>query len=390
MDIAQSLLFLLLIVAAAKVGGEVAERFGQPAVLGELLAGVLLGLTPLRTAVTDPALAFVAAIGIILLLFEAGLGSELDEFARVGVSATLVAVIGVILPLVAGFGVTYALRHSYSEALFLGALLTATSVGITARVLSDAAALQSREAKIILGAAVIDDILGLLLLSVVLQLTVKGGAHPVGLALTAALALAFLVVAVWVGIRLAPRLIPLTQRLRTRGVLVSMAFLFCIAMAVASKALGMAEIIGAFAAGLVLASTDDRVDIERQIRPVTDIFIPVFFVMVGLHLNVADLNPLEPTHRATALLGGVLLVLAVAGKLASGLGVRTRGVNRLAVGVGMVPRGEVGLIFASVGLSKGILSPALYAQMVMIVFVSTLIVPTWLRHTLRHRQSRPG
>jgi Kef-type K+ transport system membrane component KefB len=390
MQTGHTLLLLIAIIAAAKVGGELAERLGQPAVLGELLVGVLLGLTPLRAAAADPAIAFVAAIGIILLLFEAGLGSELDEFARVGVSATLVAIIGVVLPLVAGFGVAYALGHSFDQALFLGALLTATSVGITARVLSDAGALQSREAKIILGAAVIDDILGLLMLSLVLQLTVRGGSHPGSLALTAALALSFLVVAVWAGIRLAPRLIPLTQQLRTRGVLVSMAFLFCIAMAVASKALGMAEIIGAFAAGLVLASTDDRVDIERQIRPVTDIFIPVFFVMVGLHLNVADLNPLDPAHRATALLGGVLLVLAVAGKLASGLGVRAPGVSRLAVGVGMVPRGEVGLIFASVGLSEGVLPPALYAQMVMIVFVSTLMVPTWLRHALRPRQSGRG
>jgi Kef-type K+ transport system membrane component KefB len=383
----QALLYLLIIVAAAKVGGEIAERLHQPAVLGELLAGIILSLTPLRAAATVPAIVFVATIGIILLLFETGLESELDEFARVGGSATLVAVIGIVLPLITGFGVAAMFLHNYSQAIFIGALLTATSVGITARVLSDAGTLQSREATIILGAAVIDDILGLLLLSLVLQLAGQNGVQLGQLALTVLLALAFLALAVWIGIKLAPRLVPLTQRLRTRGVLVTVAFLFCVAMALAAKALGMAEIIGAFAAGLVLASTDDRVNIERQIRPITDIFIPVFFVVVGLQLELAKLNPFDPANRTVALLGGILLILAIAGKLAAGLGVRLPGVNKLTVGVGMIPRGEVGLIFASIGLSEGILAPSLYAQIVMIVFVSTLIVPSWLKRLLRSKKT---
>jgi len=389
METGHTLLFLIVIIAAAKVGGELAERLGQPAVLGELVVGVLLGLTPLRSAADSSAIVFLASIGIMLLLFEAGLDSELHEFPQVAVSATLVAMIGVFAPLVGGAAVAYVLTHDLHQALFLGAVLTATSVGITARVLSDLQAARSREAKIILGAAVIDDILGLLLLSLVLQFAADAIPSVWRVIATTGLACGLLVAAVLIGIRLAPPLVGLTQRLRTRGILVTTAFLFCLALAGLAKVIGLAEIVGAFAAGLVLARTQDRTDIQRQIRPITDIFIPVFFVLVGLHVNLATVNPLDAGHRHAALIGVALLVIAVLGKLLAGAGVRRKGVNRLAVGVGMIPRGEVGLIFASVGLRGGIIQPDLYAQVVMIVFVSTVIVPSWLKRILSRPASPP-
>jgi Kef-type K+ transport system membrane component KefB len=376
-----------VIIAAAKVGGELAERLGQPAVLGELVVGVLLGLTPLRSAADSSAIVFLASIGIMLLLFEAGLDSELHEFPQVAVSATLVAMIGVFAPLVGGAAVAYVLTHDLHQALFLGAVLTATSVGITARVLSDLRQARSREAKIILGAAVIDDILGLLLLSLVLQFTANAIPSVWRVIATTGLATGLLVAAVLIGIRLAPPLVGLTQRLRTRGILVTTAFLFCLALAGLAKVIGLAEIVGAFAAGLVLARTQDRTDIQRQIRPITDIFIPVFFVLVGLHVNLATVNPLDAGHRHAALIGAALLVIAVLGKLLAGVGVRRKGVSRLAVGVGMIPRGEVGLIFASVGLREGVIQGDLYAQVVMIVFVSTLIAPSWLKRIMSRTAS---
>jgi Kef-type K+ transport system membrane component KefB len=387
METGHTLLFLIVIIAAAKVGGELAERLGQPAVLGELVVGVLLGLTPLRSAADNSAIVFLASIGIMLLLFEAGLDSELHEFPQVAVSATLVAMIGVFAPLVGGAAVAYVLTHDLHQALFLGAVLTATSVGITARVLSDLQAARSREAKIILGAAVIDDILGLLLLSLVLQFTANAIPSVWRVIATTGLATGLLVAAVLIGIRLAPPLVGLTQRLRTRGILVTTAFLFCLALAGLAKVIGLAEIVGAFAAGLVLARTQDRTDIQRQIRPITDIFIPVFFVLVGLHVNLATVNPLDAGHRHAALIGAALLVIAVLGKLLAGVGVRRKGVSRLAVGVGMIPRGEVGLIFASVGLREGVIQGDLYAQVVMIVFVSTLIAPSWLKRIMSRTAS---
>jgi Kef-type K+ transport system membrane component KefB len=387
LEIGHSLLFLILIIAAAKIGGEIAEYLGQPAVTGELVVGVLLGLTGLRAAAHDPAIAFVAAIGIIILLFEAGLESELDEFLKVRYSATLVALIGVALPFAGGFLLTFGLTKMPSQALFLGAVLTATSVGITARVLSDARAMNTVEAKITLGAAVIDDILGLLILSSVLEITSGGKQSPLSIAGTMTLAIVFLVVAVVAGIRFAPSLIRLAQRLRTRGVLVSVAFLFCLTLAYLSEHLGLAEIVGAFAAGLVLASTDDRVKIHQQIKPLTDIFTPVFFVLVGLQVDLAALNPFDAANRSGLLVGLGLLVLAIGGKLAAGWGVREKDANKLAVGVAMIPRGEVGLIFASVGLQSHIIGANLYTQIILVILATTLIAPPWLRRVLNARNA---
>ncbi len=383
MENGHALLYLIVIIAAAKIAGGLAERLAQPAVLGELAVGVLLGLTPLRAAVGDSAIIFVAAIGIILLLFETGLESELDELRHVGFSAALVAVIGVVLPFLGGFGILLAVNGNYREALLVGGILTATSVGITARMLSDMGQTASREARIILGAAVIDDILGLLILAVVLQIIKTGRPDALAITRAAVLSIGFLVAAIWLGVRLAPRLISLAQRLRTRGMLVTTAFLYCIGLAYLADRVGLAGIVGAFAAGLVLATTDDRVHIQRQIHSVADIFIPVFFVLVGLQVNLREINPFDPSHHPALLIGLALLALAILGKLAAGLGVTNPGVKRLAVGVGMIPRGEVGLIFASIGLKDGLLPADLYAQMVLIVFMSTLIGPLWLKRTLR-------
>lgn len=384
METGHSLLYLIVIIAAAKIGGELAELLGQPAVLGELLLGVILSLTALRAAAHDPAIAFIAAIGVILLLFETGLESDLDEFFEVGLSASLVAIIGVVVPFGFGFGIAYAIIGNFMHAMFLAATLTATSVGITARVLSDLHQMGSKEAKIILGAAVIDDILGLVILSIVLGIASTGSIQFASAGRAFAIAVAFLLIAVWAGIRFAPKMISLAQKLKTRGRLVTLAFLFALVLALVAEEFGLAEIIGAFAAGLVLATTDDRVSIQRRIKPLADLFIPVFFVVVGLQVSLSSLNPFGP-QSSVFIIGLALLAVAIIGKLASGLGVITKGVSKLAVGVGMIPRGEVGLIFASVGLSAGILTESLYASLIFIVFFTTLITPPWLKRIFSHR-----
>ncbi len=385
MEAGNSLIYLILILLAAKIGGELAERLKQPAVLGELLFGVLLGLSPLRHAVNNSAIVFVGSIGIMLLLFEVGLESKLSDFLKVGQSAMLVAALGVVAPFVAGFALTYALRGDHQQALFLGATLTATSIGITTRVLSDIGRMNTTEGRIIIGAAVIDDVLGLLILAVVLQIVKNGHADVVAVSKAVAVAIVFLVGSIWVGIRFAPSFAAFAKRLKTGGVLVSLSFMFCLVLAFSAEKLGLAEIIGAFAAGLVLASTQHRVRIHEQIKPVADIFVPVFFVLVGLQVSLKDMNPFNPDHSGVVLLGLGLLVLAIIGKLVSGLGVTVRGINRLAVGVGMIPRGEVGLIFASIGLREKIVPSDLYGQLILIVFVTTLVTPSLLTKLMRKR-----
>jgi len=387
MATSSTLLYLLVIIAAARVAGELAERVRQPALLGEMAAGVLLGMTPLRTAAEDSAIVLLASIGVILLLFETGLESDLAELMEVGRSAALVAVIGVALPFLAAFGLVLVVRGDYRQALFIGAVLTATSVGVTARVLADLGQTASREARIILGAAVIDDILGLLVLALVLQISVTGRPDALAIVKAAGFAVFFLAAAVWLGVRMAPKLISLAHGLKTRGMLVSVVFLFCIGLAHVAKCIGLAEVVGAFAAGLVLATTEDKVEIHKQIRPVTDVFIPVFFVLVGLQVSLGAMNPADPSRRGALLLGVALVALAVLGKLASGLGAVAQDVNRFAIGIGMVPRGEVGLILASIGLKEGILSPDLYAQAILVVFVSALIAPAWLKRVFPARRA---
>lgn len=390
MHASETLLYLILIIIAARAGGEIAERFRQPAVLGEIIAGVALGLIPaIRPAVGNETIMFIAEIGVILLLFEVGLESEFGEFLRVGASASLVAVIGVVLPLFAGFGATYILGYGTAEALFLGATLTATSVGITARVLSDLHQSQSNEARIIIGAAVVDDVLGLLVLSIVLGLTAGTTVRAGSTVLTVALAVAFLVAAIIVGIRAAPALLGLAGRLKGRGVIGVTAFVFGLAIAYLGSLLGLAPIVGAFAAGLVLASTQHRLRIIDRIEPLADVFVPVFFAVVGMQVN---LGPLGDWHILLVTL--VLLIVAVPTKLLAGLGAVKEGVDKLTVGVGMVPRGEVGLIFATIGLSSGVLSEGLYGAIILVVLLTTLITPPWLQRRLirvqrRRRSTRP-
>lgn len=383
MNTNDTLLFLIIIIVAARVGGEIAERFRQPAVLGEIIAGIMLSIIPgMRPAITNDAILFIAEIGVILLLFEVGLESELADFLRVGAPALLVAVTGLGLALTGGFLVSTLMGYPTRAALFLAGALGSTSIGVTARVFKDLRQIQRKEAKIVIGAAVADDILGLLVLSVMMTLVTGGNLKTGGIVMRVALAIGFLAAALIIGKRAAPFLIDLIDRLRGRGVLIISAFTVGLVFAYIGSRLGLATIIGAFAAGLVLASTEHKARITEKIQPVADIFVPVFFLLVGLRVDLRLFLDWKIIGLAA-----VLLAVAIPTKVLAGFAAVRQNVDRLAIGIGMVPRAEVGLIFASLGLANGILDHGAYGAAILAILSTILITPPWLRYRLQ-RQSR--
>ena len=377
MELRELLLGLVVVWLAAKVAGEGMERIGQTAVLGELLAGVAIGPGGLGLVEESAVIHALAELGVLILLFEVGLESDLGELLRAGPQATLVAVVGVVLPFAAGFGIMQALGHPPLLAVFVGATLTATSVGITARVLADLGRLQDAAAAVVLGAAVVDDVLGLIILAVVTGVAQTGGVSAGSIALLSGKALAFLLVALLLGRRLAPVLIGWIGRLQARGTLIVYSLVFAMTMAAQADRIGLATIIGAFAAGLILATTERRAHIEERVKPVADLLVPVFFVTIGMKVEPALLDPFgEQAQLGIALL---LTAVAIVSKLATGLAVYQKAVRRWAVGVGMVPRGEVGLIFAGAGLAAGVIDDGLYSALVVAVMLTTFVAPPWLK-----------
>jgi Kef-type K+ transport system membrane component KefB len=371
------LIGLVLVWVAAKAAGEGMQRIGQTAVLGELLAGVIIGPGVLDLVRESAVLHALAELGILVLLFEVGLESDLDELLRSGGQASLVALVGVVVPFVVGLALMFWLGYPLLVAVFVGATLTATSVGMTARVLADLGRLQDAAAKVVLGAAIVDDVLGLIVLAVVTGIASTGGVSLVDVGLLSGKAVVFLLVAIVAGTRVAPTVVGWIGRLQARGTLIVASVAFAVALAAVASRLGLATIIGAFAAGLVLAATERRGHIEDHLKPVADLLVPVFFVTVGMKVEPALLNPLGGDGHFT--LAMLLAGLAIASKLAAGLVVHRPGVRRWPIAVGMVPRGEVGLIFAGTGLATGVVTADLYAALVMVVVVTTFVAPPWLR-----------
>lgn len=385
MEVRELLLGLVVVWLVAKVAGEVMERLGQTAVLGELLAGVIIGPGVLGLVHESPALHALAEIGVLILLFEVGLDSDLGDLVRAGIQASAVALVGIAAPFVAGYALMAALGHPPMLAVFVGATLTATSVGVTARVLADLDRLKDSAARVVLGAAVADDVLGLIILAVVTGVAQVGSVSSAAVAMLAAKAIGFLVLAIVIGIRLAPRLLPLIDRMQARGTLIVVAVLFAVLLAAVADLIGLATIVGAFAAGLIVASSERSEAIQERIRPIADLLVPIFFVLVGMKVDPSTLNPFG--GGAFALTMGLAL-LAILTKLAAGLAVFQRGVKRWPVAVGMVPRGEVGLIFAGAGLAAEVLSEELYSVLVAVVMITTFVAPPWLK--VLYRRGTPA
>lgn len=383
MTVASFLLSLIIIFAAAKLFGELAERIGQPAVLGEMVGGIVIGVSGLHLVDThDPVLHLLSELGVLLLLFLIGLETDIHRLFSVGGASASVAVAGVVLPFAGGYYAATWLGLSPVVSVFLGATLTATSVGITARVLADLGHLKSDESQVILGAAVIDDIFGLILLSLVSAIAAGKQLTAVGVTRVFATAFGFVALALAVGSILAPRLVVWIARLRVGKALFFASIMFAFALAWLADLIGSAMIIGAFAAGLVLAKTERGRDIEHEVHDVAQFFIPIFFVSVGAAVDLTALNPFSAGTRQFFMIGMLLTIIAIVGKLLAGYAAFGRPLRKLVIGVGMVPRGEVGLIFAQLGLSTALLSPGLYSSVALMVMVTTFVAPPALRALL--------
>ncbi len=412
--LASVLLSLIVIYLAAKIGGELCARINLPAVLGELIGGVVVGVSALHlivfpegggevqsvlmqlvdmtTGLSPEALlrvfqgeseviSVLAELGVIILLFEIGLESDLKELIRVGPQAAVVAIVGVVAPFAAGpIGLIALFGIGTIPAVFAGAALTATSIGITAKVLAEMQKLSSKEGQIIIGAAVLDDVLGIIVLAVVASLAKTGEIEILNVAYLVAGAAAFLVGSIFIGRLLSPYFVAIVDRMQTRGQGIISALIFAFLLAYIAAAIQLEAILGAFAAGLILAETSKHKEIEAQISPIADILVPVFFITVGARTDLSVLNPLEPANRAGLVIASFLVVVAIIGKVIAGFAIFGQpGTNRLAVGVGMIPRGEVGLVFAGVGAASGVLSESLDAAIIVMVIFTTFLAPPLLR-----------
>jgi len=407
--VAPVILHVAIILAAAKLGGDLAVRVGQPAVLGELLVGVVLGnLTlagygGLEAIKTDATVDMLARLGVLVLLFQVGLESTVRQMMSVGATSLAVAVLGVVAPFGLGWAVGVWLLPDHSEYVhaFLGATLCATSVGITARVLQDLNRSQTKEARVILGAAVIDDVLGLIVLAVVTGViaaadtgTSLSYGHVGGIVIKA---FVFLVGSIAIGLAAAPYLFSLASRLRARGALLATGLVLCFLLSWLANAIGLAPIVGAFAAGLILEEVHFKEfrqrgehELEELIHPISEFLVPVFFVLMGMHTDLRSF--LQPGVLGLA---AGLTVAAVLGKQACSLGVLRGGLDRLSIGIGMVPRGEVGLIFANIGLGltvagERVINEAVYSAVVVMVIVTTMLTPPALKWSLSRRPAAEG
>ncbi len=401
-EVADVLLGLIVILVSAKLGGDLLERINQPAVLGELIIGMIIGnlalvgvdtFEPFKHSLT---LEVLAEIGVIILLFEVGLESSLAEMMKVGVASFMVATFGVVTPFFLGWGVAalFLPEASIYVHIFIGATLTATSVGITARVLQDIGKIRTREAKIILGAAVIDDIMGLVILAVVVGIINAASRGSDGISsmevfLIVFKAVGFVIGSIVIGNWLMPRVFKIGSKFKVKGVLLSTALLVCFLLAYIASQIGLAPIVGAFAAGLIL----DRVqyksftdkgehNIEELVKPIGIFLVPIFFVRMGMMVELETF-----TRTSILAFAGVMTLAAIVGKQACALAIFDKTINRIAVGLGMIPRGEVGLIFAGIGAklmfgNTPVVDSGTFSAVVIMVIVTTLVTPPVLKASL--------
>ena len=399
------LLGLAILVLGAKLGGILVSRWGQPAVLGELLFGIALanlyplfaGSAGIEFVRSNTILKFLAEVGVLLLLFDVGLEVDLRAFARVGPSAFLVALIGVVVPFFLGWGtaVWFLPDAPTLVHIFIGATLTATSVGITVRVLKDLGVMTSPEAQTILGAAILDDVLGLIVLAVVVGSITGatdggGGVSIATISVIVLKAVGFFAATFVAGHVLSHRIVSLAAKSGQHGMLFVIGIALCFTLSYVAELIGLANIIGAFAAGVLLdpygagiRTRAEEATLRELLVPLSELFVPLFFVLMGLQVDLSTL--VEPSALA---LGITLIVSAIVGKLLCGLGVVGSGIRRLAVGIGMIPRGEVGLIFAGIGArvmleGEPILNENVYSSVVLMALITTIITPMGLRRVFK-------
>ena len=414
----------LVIFIAARALAEIMVRLQLPTILGELVAGVIIGVSGLHLILppethaqlsavvqglvaslsgitpeqvsqiyneTFPNLQSVSQLGLFALLFLTGLESELDELVAVGLQATTVAVTGVVLPFAMGTAGLYYLFHvPLIPAIFAGAAMTATSIGITASVFGELKFLKTREGQTVIGAAVLDDILGIVILAVVVSLA-GGEGFAIGPILKLVTAASIFVGAsLLLSRKAAPAFDWLIDVLKAPGDVVVASFLVLTGCCFAAQAIGLEAALGAFAAGLILSGSKSAPEIQELVKPLVALFATVFFVLIGTDMDLSVLNPFNPANREGLIVAVFLLAVAIAGKIAAGWSYVSKvKTNRLVVGLGMMPRGEVGLIFLGLGTQAGLLTPALEAAILLMVIGTTFLAPILLRLVLGGQSSGP-
>jgi Kef-type K+ transport system membrane component KefB len=380
MDLAEFLKLLVLMLGAAKLFGFLARRAGQPAVLGELIAGVVVGRSVLGLVdPSDEVFRLLADLGVIFLLFAIGLETDLGALLKVGAASTAVAIAGVVAPFGLGYLVCLLLGMGQVVAIVVGAALTATSIGITARVFADLGRLRATESRIIMGAAILDDVLGLVIFTVVSGLVRDGGISALGVAKVTAIAFGFLAVTIPLGRLVLPTAVRLVARVGRPGTSTILALMLAFALGWLADRAGLAPILGAFAAGVLLVGTHAKDEVEEGVTQLGHFFVPLFFVVVGAAVDLRSINPMDAANHRTILVAGLLSVAAVAGKFVSGYAPFWMKANKPLIGVGMMPRGEVGLIFAQMGLTSGILDAGLFTAVTAVMMLTTFLTPPLLK-----------
>ncbi len=395
MEVSEFFLKLLIILLVAKLFAEVFAYLRLPSVLGEVIAGIIIGPSLLGVIVPDATLYLLAEIGILLLLFEVGLETDIGQMAKVGVQSSLVAITGVVVPGFLGYWISNSLLGlSFVISLFVGGTLVATSIGITVRVLVDLKKHQTKTAKVVLGAAVLDDIVGVVILAILYDFAVKGQVNLFNAAKVLGFITTFLIIAPVIAKLLMPVIARLSSASRTKGMIPTLIISLILSMAVISHKIGAPEILGSFAAGVALArrfflpfgsamdhySHELAEKIEKNMKPIINLFVPIFFVVVGASIN---LRVIDFTSATFWYMAGLLTLGAIISKMVSGVWAEGNFRTKLSTGIAMVPRGEVGLIFAEVGKKSGIFDDMIYAVIVFVVALTTLFAPVALRFVMR-------
>lgn len=398
MEVSEFFLKLLTILITAKLFAEVFAFLRLPSVLGEVIAGIIIGPSLLGIIVPDATFYLLAEIGILLLLFEVGLETDVGQLVKVGIQSSLVAATGVLLPAVVGFWISsHIFNLPFLVSLFIGGTLVATSIGITVRVLVDLKKHQTKTAKIVLGAAVLDDVVGVVILALLYDFAVKGEINIINTAKVLGFIAIFLLIAPVITKLFVPLISRLSSSSRTKGMVPTVIVSIILMLAVISHKVGAPEILGSFAAGIALArrfflplgATIDHYShglaekIEENMKPIIDLFVPVFFVVVGASIN---LKVIDFTSSAFWQIAGLLTAGAIIAKMLSGVWVKGGLRAKLSTGIAMVPRGEVGLIFAEVGKKGGIFDDTIYAVIVFVVALTTLFAPLLLRFVMRREE----
>ncbi|WP_202113138.1 cation:proton antiporter [Paenibacillus sp. MMS18-CY102] len=372
-------LTLVLVIAATKLAGDLAVRIGQPSVLGKLLAGILLGPAVLNWIEPSALIHDFSEIGVVLLMFIAGLETDLDQLKRNWKASFAVAIGGIVLPFIGGYGGAQAMGLANAHSIFIGLLLCATSVSISVQTLKEMNQLHSREGTTVLGAAVVDDVIVVLLLAIMMSML--GGESDVSLSMVFIKKAVFFIAILLAGWFAVPYVMKRLSAIHVTEAVMSLALVFCLLFAYFAEKMGVAGIIGAFAAGISIAQTPFKHEVEQKVEPIAyTLFVPVFFVSIGLNITFAGLG-----SQIVFLV--LIALIAIASKwLGGALGARMTGFgNRssLAIGAGMISRGEVALIIATTGLEASLLPEQYFTSIVLVVIITTLVTPPLLKMMFR-------